>query len=321
MTDLERYVIEEHIEDFRDGLIDRRELLRRVGLITGSAAVALAVLASLGCGPLTGASAPPSAAPSAGVTKAYATPPPSGTTDGITVKPDDPRIKAENVTVKAGDGASLTGYLARPASGKRAPGVLVCHENRGLTEHIRDVIRRLATAGFVGAGIELLSRQGGTGRLTDPAAYAAELTKRQTGDMVTDLRAALDYLKGQSFVAGDRLGAVGFCFGGGMVWNLVAAGAELKAAVPFYGPPPQRLDALAGTRVAVLGIYAEQDTRITSSMASVEEQLKKSGRPYELKIYSGANHAFHNDTGQRYVPAQAQQAWVQTIEWLRRYLL
>lgn len=321
MTDLERYVIEEHIEDFNDGLISRRELLRRVTLITGSVAATLAVLSLLGCGTQPSGTGANSPAPS-NLTAAFATPPPSATTDGITVKENDPRLKsAQRVEVKAGDSPMLIGYLARPARSDRAPAVLVVHENRGLVEHIKDVVRRVGTAGFVGLSVDLLSRQGGAERLSDPNAYIAELAKHQFPEMVPDLRAALDYLRAQSFVAKDRLAAVGFCFGGGMVWNLLADGADVKAAVPFYGPPPQNVAGLATAKAAVLGIYAEQDTRITTSAPTVETQLKKDGRPTEIKVYTGVNHAFHNDTNTaRYVPAQAQQAWVQTIEWLRKYL-
>lgn len=321
MTDLERYVIEEHVEDFKDGFISRRELLRRVTLITGSTAATLAVLALVGCNlNQTQQAATSSPAASGNVSAAYATPPPSGTTTGITVRPDDPRIKVEAITIKASDGAGLVAYLARPASGGRPPGILVVHENRGLVEHIRDVVRRVATAGFVGTSLELLSRQGGAERLSDPAAYAAELAKHSAADMVSDLRAGLDYLKAQSSVAGDRIGLTGFCFGGGMVWNVLASGIDVKAAVPFYGPAPTNLDGLAKTRAAVFAIYADQDTRITSTAPNIEEKLTQSGGPHLVKVYSGVNHAFHNDTGPRYAPDQAQQAWVATIEWFRKYL-
>ncbi len=322
MTELECYVLEEHVEDFNDGLITRRELLRRVTLITGSTAASLAILSALGCGPTPSGGNPPAASGSARLTAAYATPPAAGTRDGITVSPDDPRIKVQRVEVKAADGAALAGYLARPSSGGRAPGVLICHENRGLVEHIRDVVRRIATAGFVGLSLDLLSREGGADRLTDVGAYAAALGKRPVSNLVADLKSGLDYLNGQAFVAGDRLGAAGFCFGGGMVWNLLASGATVRAAVPFYGPAPaaSTIDGLAGTRAAVLAIYAEQDNRVNASRPGVEERLKKTGRPFEVKVYPGVDHAFHNDTGPRYVPAQAQQAWVATIEWFRKYL-
>ena len=119
-----------------------------------------------------------------------------------------------------------------------------------------------------------------------------------------------------------KVGAVGFCFGGGTTWNLVIAGAPLAAAVPFYGPLPSDASGLATTKTAVLAIYAEQDPRITASWPDAEAQLKKSGAPYAQKVEPGVGHAFHNDTNgpSRYGPAQAQDAWVATIEWFRRYL-
>jgi carboxymethylenebutenolidase len=107
-----------------------------------------------------------------------------------------------------------------------------------------------------------------------------------------------------------------------MVWNLLppAGSAALDAAVPFYGPPPSDVGTLASTKTNVLAVYAEQDTRITSSRVQVEEQLKKAGVQYDIVVYPGANHAFHNDTGDRYAPDQSQAAWMRTIEWFRRYL-
>ncbi len=327
MTELERYVLEEHVEDFRDGVITRRELLRRVTLITGSLAATMTVLTTLGCDiqrtPLPPAAATSATSPSPSPNVPYATPPPSGTTDGITVRPDDPRLAgAERVEIAGGDGAKLIGYVARPKSSPagRAPAVLVCHENRGLQEHIRDVCRRLATAGFVGVSVDLLSRQGGAETLTDAGAYSAELAKRPAADMVADLQAALRY----AGAIGDpaRQGAVGFCFGGGMLWNLVVAGTVLKAAVPFYGPAPQTVTALGTTKTAVLAVYAEQDARITGTAPQIEEQLKRSGTPYKVTVFPGVNHAFHNDTNPppRYGAMQAQQAWVATIDWLRQYV-
>jgi carboxymethylenebutenolidase len=320
VNEIQRYILEEHVEDFEDGLIGRRELLRRVTLITGSVAATMSVLAVLGCnleqprgagshGPVSTTSSP---------NVPYATPPPSPVTGGITVRADDPRISAQNATVKASDGADLMGYLARPRGDGRYAGVLVIQENRGVLEHIRDVVRRVATAGFAAITVDLLSRQGGADRLGDT--YPAELGKRSAEDLLKDLRSALDHMKTQSYVDAARIGVVGFCFGGGQVWNLVASGADLKAAVPFYGPAPSNPSALAATKTAVLGIYAEQDTRITGSAPSLEAELKKSGTTYRLVTYPGVNHAFHNDTGQRYNAAEAQQAWVETIEWFRRHL-
>jgi carboxymethylenebutenolidase len=319
MTDFERYVVEEFVEDFNDRVISRRELLRRVTLVTGSTSLTLALLEAMGCGgvPLGSPATPQTRSTS--VTQPYATPPAAPTTDGVTVKPADPRIKVLPLSVAGPDGAALISYAARPASGKGSGGVLVVHENSGLTAHIQDVVRRVATAGFTGLSVDLLSRDGGAARLTDPAAYAAALARRATADMVADLKQALAALAATGL--DSKLGVVGFCFGGGMVWNLLAAGGAVKAAVPFYGPiTPAVLPGLASTQAAVLAVYAELDTRITSTRDQVEAQLKQAGRPYRIVVYPGVNHAFHNDTGPRYNATQAEQAWVATVEWLRQFV-
>src|SRR5262249_22529031 len=154
-------------------------------------------------------------------------------------------------------------YAARPASGKPAGGILVVHENRGLQPHIKDVVRRVATAGFTGLSIDLLSRDGGVDKLSDQAAYAAALAKRPVPDMVSDLQQALTALRNTG--VGQKVGITGFCFGGGMVWNTLVAGAQVKAAVPFYGPKPADITGLANTKAAVFAVYAELDTAITAT--------------------------------------------------------
>jgi carboxymethylenebutenolidase len=305
------------VEDFNDRIISRRELLRRVTLITGSLTATMTVLETMGCGGQpSGAAATPQSRPSS-TPVPFATPPAQPTTTGVTVQPTDPRIKVEPITVTGADGALLISYAARPAH-STAGGILVVHENRGLVEHIRDVVRRVATAGFTGLSIDLLSREGGAGKLSDPAAYAAALAQRQPADMVSDLERALSALSATGVKQG--LGLTGFCFGGGMVWDTLAAGARVKAAVPFYGPAPQDATGLATTKAAVFAIYAELDTRITSTRDQMAAELKKSGRPYRVMVYTGVNHAFHNDTGPRYNATQAEAAWVATVEWFRRYV-
>lgn len=319
MDGVTRYLIEEHVEDYQDGLISRRELLRRVGLITGSAAAAAAALELVGCGTTQSGSPPAPQGRASSTPRPFATPPAQPTTDGITVKPDDPRIHVEPLQVKGTDGASLISYHARPASGPTQGGILVAHENRGLVVHIQDVVRRVATAGFSALSVDLLSRDGGAQALSDPAQYQAALAKRSVPDMVSDLRQALNALS-HSRGVGTRLGMTGFCFGGGMVWNTLESGAVMEAAVPFYGPMPADVSALAHTRAAVFAIYAEKDTRITSTKDEMAAQLQKSGRPYHITVYPGVDHAFHNDTGARYNAEQAELAWVATIEWFRRYI-
>src|SRR5438105_14504752 len=183
-------------------------------------------------------------------------------------------------------------------------GVLVMHENTGLTAHIQDVIRRVATAGFMGFGIDLLSRQGGAEKLG--GGYSGALANTTVDQMNADLATAVAYIQAKAASGKPvKVGGVGFCFGGGTVWNLLIAGAPLAAAVPFYGPLPSNPAGLAATKAAVLAIYAEQDTRITASWPQAEEQLKKTGVAYSTKVEPGVGHAFHNDTNgpSRYGPA------------------
>jgi carboxymethylenebutenolidase len=320
LNETQRYFIEEHIEDFRDGVISRRELLRRVTLIAGGAALATTILAACDLSPRTSASptpAPGATASPALVPQAYATPPAAATTDGVTVKADDPRITVSKPDVKGPDGASLMAYMAKPNLSGRVPAVVVIHENRGQTEHIRDVVRRAATAGFVALNIDLAARGGGAEKLTDQAAYNAELGKLTVSGKLADHNAAIAFLKTQSSGA---VGAVGFCFGGGEVWNLLIGGADIKAGVPYYGPRPSNFADLAKTKAAVFGVYAEQDTNITASAPQMEEQLKKAGVQYQITTYPGVGHAFHNDTGTRYNAEQATKAWTATVDWFRRHL-
>src|SRR5713101_5751167 len=177
----QRYFVEEHIEDFRDGLVGRRELIRRVAIIVGSTAAATTLLAACDLSPRSTATASPTAAAATAsptqalVAQAFATPPPAATTDGITVKENDPRITVSKPEIQGRDGVSLMAYVAKPIVSGSVPGVMVIHENRGQTEHIRDVVRRAATAGFIAVNIDLVARAGGAAKLTDGAAYNAEL--------------------------------------------------------------------------------------------------------------------------------------------------
>jgi carboxymethylenebutenolidase len=322
LNETQRYFIDEHVEDYMGGLISRRELLRRVTLISGSAALAATIVAACGTpAPSgTGGVATQSAAPTstvAFVPQAFATPPPAPVPDGITVKETDARITVSKPDLKGADGASLMAYMAKPIVSGRVPGIVVVHENRGQTEHIRDVVRRVATAGFIGINIDLAARDGGAAKLTDQAAYNAALGKRSTADKVSDHNATITFLRAQS---SGTVGVTGFCFGGGETWSILASGADVKAAVPFYGPQPTNFADIAKTKAAVSAVYAENDLRITTSSMQMEEVLKAAGVPYKITIYPGVNHAFHNDTGTAYNAEQARKAWVATVEWFRKYL-
>lgn len=323
LNETQRYFVEEHIEDFRDGLIGRRELIRRVAIVVGSAAAATTLLAACDLSPRSTATASPTgavatASPTQGlVAQPFATPPPAATTTGITVQENDPRITVSKPEIKGTDGAPLMAYVAKPNVSGRVPGVMVIHENRGQSEHIRDVVRRAATAGFVAVNIDLTARQGGGEKLGD--AVTGAIGTLALAQKLGDHNAAITYLKANTSGA---IGAVGFCFGGGEVWNLLASGADLKAAAPYYGPQPLNYqDIGTKAKAATLGVFAEQDTRITSTAPQMEEQLKKAGVPNQILVVAGVNHAFHNDTGTRYAPDAAQKAWVATIEWFRKYLV
>lgn len=307
VTDLGRYILEEWAEDYRDGRLDRREFLRRVATLAGSQAAALALLGSVG-----------ETASAAELGAAVAQAPPPQQTGGVTVPADDPAIQVASVTFRQ-EATNVLGYLARPRNRPQAPGLVVVHENRGLVEHIKDVARRLAKVGYVALAVDLASHEGGTDRFQDPAQVTALLGRTPPEQLVAMLVAAVQYLGQQPFVRSDRLGAVGWCFGGGMTWRLATASPQLRAAVPFYGPNPP-LDQVARIRAAVLGIYAERDERINQGIPALREALQRAGVVHEIVIYSGVEHAFFNDTGPRYNPQAARQAWERALDWFRRYL-
>src|SRR6185369_3904133 len=210
LNETQTYFVNEHVEDYRDGLITRRELVRRVTLIAGSAAAATTILAACDLSPKAAPTATATGVPTAVTSSApstspgfvasgpYATPPAAATTDGVTVKVDDPRIAVSTPDVKGSDGASLMAYMAKPNASGRVPGVIVVHENRGQTDHIRDVVRRVATAGFIGLNIDLAARDGGADKMTDQAVYNAALGKRSIADKLKDHEAAITYLKTQT---------------------------------------------------------------------------------------------------------------------------
>jgi carboxymethylenebutenolidase len=217
-----------------------------------------------------------------------------------------------------GEGATLQAYLARPKNEGSYPVVLVCHENRGLTEHIKDVARRLAKAGYVALAVDLLSRQGGTGSLSSDEVPGA-LGNQPPDQFVQDFVSGWRYLQEQPFAQADRVGMVGFCFGGGVTWRVATRMPELKAAVPFYGPHPPVED-VPGINAAVLAIYGELDERINQGIPAIEEAMRQNNKIYEKMIYPNADHAFHNDTSSRYNPEAAQDAWRRTLEWFGKYV-
>jgi carboxymethylenebutenolidase len=196
--------------------------------------------------------------------------------------------------------------------------VLVCHENRGLTPHIEDVTRRFAKAGYVGLAVDLLSRQGGSAAVGADNVPGA-LGQSTPEQFVADFRSGWEYLQTQPFADTDRVGMVGFCFGGGVTWQVATQMPELRAAVPFYGPPPPT-DQVPNIQAAVLAIYGGLDTRINGSLPTMEAAMAENGKVFEPVVYEGADHAFHNDTGSRYNAEAAADAWGRTLAWFGQYL-
>ena len=234
------------------------------------------------------------------------------------------RVESTIVTYP-GEGATLLGYLSRPQQGKDGeegapfPGLLLIHENRGLNEHIRDVARRLAAEGFFVLAVDQLSRRGGTGSFASPDDAVAAFENVGDEDVVKDLEAAASYLASHPSVEPERIGVMGFCWGGQRAFLYATVNPALKAAVVFYGSPPPA-EKLAAVEAPVLGNYAENDARVTSTVAATQAAMQRLGKSYDAKIYPAAEHAFFNDTGPRYDEAAAQDAWTRTLAFLKKHL-
>jgi carboxymethylenebutenolidase len=236
----------------------------------------------------------------------------------IQVQPDDKRIKAGSATVPSPRGnGSIKGYLVRPATASKLPAVLVVHENRGLNPYIEDVARRLAVADFIAFAPDALTSLGGYPG--DDEKGLALFSKLDRAKMTEDFLAAAIWLRERSDSTG-KLGAVGFCFGGGVVNQLaVRMGSDLTAGVPFYGAQPTPADALK-IKAPINAQYGELDSRITDGWPAFDAALTQAEVPHEGHIYKAANHGFHNDTTPRYDESAAKAAWQSTLDWFNKYL-
>ena len=237
----------------------------------------------------------------------------------IQVPENDPAIHAETVSVPSPQGnGHIDGYLVRPAGARgKLPGILVIHENRGLNPYIKDVARRLATAGYMALAPDGLTSVGGYGG--DDEKGAQQFGQVDQPKMREDFVAAAYWLKNRPDCTG-KIGAVGFCFGGGIVNQLaVRMGADLAAGVPFYGAQPTAAD-VAKIKAPINAQYGALDTRISGGWAAFDQELTKAGVPHEGHIYPNANHGFHNDTTPRYDEAAAKEAWQHTLDWFNKYV-
>lgn len=275
-------------DQFTHGWISRRDFLDRMTNLAGSTAAAFALLSLL--------------------RNDYA--------KAALVSPDDARLAAERTTYEA-DGVKISGYLVRLKAKAKRSAVIVIHENRGLNPHIQDVARRFAVEGFLAYAVDLLSPAGGTPADEDKAramigALKIDDTEKQTAGAVAFLQ--------KHAQSNGNVGAVGFCWGGGMINRLAAASPDLKAGVAYYGRqiPAARVPAI---RAALLLHYAGLDQGINSGITAYEAALKANGKRFTIHMYEGVNHAFNNDTGAaRYNKAAADLAWGRTIAFFKEHL-
>ena len=267
--------------------LDRRRFMERLTALAGSGAAAAAIA------PLLAASSA-----SAGMIAA-----------------DDARLDARDV-VYGGSSGEMKGYLVRPKDETGPLGsVVVIHENRGLNPHIRDVARRMALEGFIALAPDFLSPSGGTPDDEDKARDM--IGKLDPAVTVADAEASLQFLAGLDGANG-KVGAIGFCWGGGLVNRLATKSPDLKAAVAYYGAQPPAKDVPA-IKAALLLHYAGLDERINAGIDAYRKALEENGKTFEIHVYDGVNHAFNNDTSAaRYDKAAADLAWQRTVAFLKK---
>jgi carboxymethylenebutenolidase len=278
-------------DEYCHGAMDRREFMRRAAALTVASGSALAMAEAL--------------------LPRYAA--------AETIAPGDERIAGERIAYASpgGTAAEIRGYLVRPAAEGRFPAVLVVHENRGLNPYIEDVARRLAVAGFLALAPDGLTSLGGyPGNDDDGRTMQKQLDQAK---LRADMTSGARFVKSHARSSG-KLGAIGFCWGGGVVNQLaVALGAELAAGVPFYGPSPAAAD-VPRIQAPLLLHFAEKDPGINAAWPPYQAALAAHGKRYEAHLYPGTQHGFHNDSTPRFDPAAAALAWERTLAFLREHL-
>ncbi len=276
-------------DDYTHSRISRRDFMDRATAIVGSAAVAGTLLSTL----------------TSDVAKAE------------TVSPNDPRLVIETTSYDA-NGTKISGQLVRLKEKAKRPAVIVIHENRGLTPHIRDVARRIALEGFLVLAVDLLTPFGGTPADEDKAReiFAQNIKPDETAARIAP---AVPFMETHAESTGN-VGAVGFCWGGGMADRVAILSPDLKAVVAYYGTIPP-LDNVAKIKAPLLLHYAGLDNNVNPKIPDFEAALKANGKKYTLYMYPNVNHAFNNDTaGPRYNKEAADLAWGRTIAFLKENL-
>ena len=303
----EEYVRSEIVADCAEGFISRREALRRLMLLGVGAAAATTLLAGCGDGKKSSGGASTTSGPSASS---------STSATAAAAQPVGPApLPTEAVTFTGPAGPLKGSWSAAP---KPKGAVLIIHENQGLTPHFVTLPGRLAASGYSALAVDLLSRKGGSPAFGDLGAATAALTSIPLADLVADLGAGLTELLRR---AGDhKPGVMGFCFGGGLTWSLLAAGeARLAAACPFYGPLPDNHD-FSRAKAAVLAFYGETDARVDATRDAAVAALEAARLTHEIRVEPGAGHAFFNETKPSFVRAAAEDAHTRLLDWFGRYL-
>ena len=277
--------VDELYDEYRNGNVSRREFMKKLALVTGGTAAAVVILP--GC---------------------------NGATTRAAAK-NAMKVVSEFITYPGASG-DMRAWISIPEGKEKYPGVLVIHENRGLVPHIREVNDRMAMEGFVALAPDALSPLGGTPEDQNKSReMMGQLDREET---IRNFVAAVKYLKTHPRTTG-KVGCTGFCWGGAMTNQVAVNSPDLDAAVPYYGSTPEPED-VPKIRAKVMAHYAGNDERINAGIPAFEEALKKAGIEYHIFIYEGTQHAFNNDTGERYNKEAADLAWKRTTDFFKETL-
>lgn len=300
---MDRVYVMQLVRSFQVGELSRRNFLLRASVALGSVAAANMLLAACGANPN------PTAPPVVEQTQPTQAPAAAATANqgnGV----------GEMVSYKDTNGETLMGYLARPQGDDPKPAVVVIQEWWGLNDHIKDVARRFAGEGFVALAPDLYH-----GVVTTEPDEARKLVMElDMAEAVKEIQRGIAFLREQKYVAGPKVGIVGFCMGGGLALQTDLAEDNLGAAVAFYGRPLSA-EEVAKVKAPILGLYGAKDQGIpVDAVKGMESDLKKAGVESEFHIYEGAGHAFFNDTASSYNAEAAKDAWPRTLNWFRKHL-
>jgi carboxymethylenebutenolidase len=284
--------IKKLVEEYRDGLISRRDFIQKAMIVTGSLAAASSLIACA-----VGANG-----------------------ESAQTQPDAALVST-NVQFP-GPAGTIYAYQTKPKAAGKYPAVIVVHENRGINDHVRDVARRIAKEGYVALVPDYLSRGGGTDKVNPKGEGLSNMRElAPTNVTAQDTGGAVAYLKTLSDVRGDRIGIVGFCWGGEQAFNAATQVRGLRAVVVYYGRTPNPADQVGKIEAPVLAHYGSEDKGITGGVPATEAAMKKYNKPYSYTIYPGAGHAFNNDTEpSRYNAPAAKEAWAKTVEFFKKNL-